>query len=67
MQQMYYGGDMITMLGEEDYVEAVLVNDGKIIGTGSEEEVLELAEKEGEFEKVSLKGKTLMPAFIDPP
>lgn len=66
MQQMYYGGDMITMLGEEDYVEAVLVNDGKIIGTGSDEEVLELAEKEGEFEKVNLKGKTLMPAFIDP-
>src|SRR5699024_4954058 len=27
---------------------------------------LELAEKKGEFEKVNLKGKTLMPAFIDP-
>lgn len=66
MQQMYYGGDLITMLGEGDFVEAVLVNDGKITGTGSEEEVLELAEKEGEFEKVNLKGKTLMPAFIDP-
>lgn len=45
MQQMYYGGDLITMLGEGDFVEAVLVNDGKITGTGSEEEVLELAEK----------------------
>lgn len=66
MPQMYYGGDIITMLGEEDYVEAVLVDNGKIIETGSEEEVLELAGREGEFEKVNLNGKTLMPAFIDP-
>lgn len=66
MRQMYYGGDIITMLGEEDYVEAVLVDDGRIIETGSEEEVLELAGKEGEFEKINLNGKTLMPAFIDP-
>ena len=49
---------------ENDYVESLVEEDGKIIYTGS----LEGAEKlcgDGAEEK-NLQGKTLMPSFIDP-
>lgn len=64
MQKLYYGGDIITMTAETDVPEAVLVNDGKIAYVGSLAEAEALAGDE--VEKADLKGKTLMPSFIDP-
>lgn len=63
MQKLYYGGDIITMVNENDAPEAVLVKDGKIQFIGE----LSNAEKlcEPNVAKINLKGKTLMPSFID--
>ncbi|TDX10507.1 amidohydrolase [Flavobacterium sp. S87F.05.LMB.W.Kidney.N] len=61
---IYYGGDIITMEGSQpQYVEAVGVKNGKIIFAGS------IAEAEnfqgGETEMKDIKGKTMLPGFID--
>ncbi len=64
MQKLYYGGDIVTMREETDAPEAVLVTDGKISYVG------ELVEARRQClpgaEEINLKGKTLMPSFIDP-
>ena len=39
METLYYNGDIITMEGEGQYVEAVLVVDGKIKAAGAYDEV----------------------------
>ena len=62
MKQVYYGGNIITL--EKENVEAVLVENGKIIETGTKKEILEKL-KDEEVEHIDLKGATLMPAFID--
>ncbi|WP_042143682.1 amidohydrolase [Paucisalibacillus sp. EB02] len=64
MQRLYYGGDIITMENENDHVQAVLVEDGKIKKVGTLDDVEYLLSKE-KIEKINLEGKTLMPAFID--
>jgi len=64
MQKIFYGGNILTMTGEQNSVEAVLVEDGKIVKTGAEEAVFEAAD--ASVEKMDLKGQTLMPSFIDP-
>ena len=63
MEKLYFNGDIITMEGEGQYVEAVLVVDGKIKAAGAYDEVA--AQKGEECELVDLQGKTLMPSFID--
>lgn len=65
MQTIYYGGDILTMEGEEVPVEAILVEDGVIKKKGNLQEVEAAAETKG-TEQVHLNGKTLMPSFIDP-
>ena len=63
-QTLYHGGDIITMAGEEPkYVEAVVQREGQIIFTGSKADAL--ARFEGKAEIVDLKGKTMLPGFID--
>jgi predicted amidohydrolase YtcJ len=61
---LYYNGDIITMETDSPvYVEAIAEQDGKIVFTGS------LKDAEDKFKnptKVDLKGKTLLPGFIDP-
>ncbi len=64
MEKLYFNGDIITMEGEGQYVEAVLVADGKIKAAGAYDEVA--AQKGADCEEVDLQGKTLMPSFIDP-
>lgn len=62
---IYFGGDILTMEGDSaDYTEAVAVKNGEIIFTGSKTE----AEKyHGDSTAMNdLKGKTMMPGFIDP-
>jgi predicted amidohydrolase YtcJ len=62
---VYFGGDIITMVGEiPQYTEAIVVKDGEISFVGSSDEAMEMAE-EG-HQMINLNGKTLMPSFIDP-
>ncbi len=63
MEKLYFNGDIITMEGEGQYVEAVLVAGGKIKAAGAYDEVAAL--KGADCEAVDLQGKTLMPSFID--
>ncbi len=63
-QTVYYGGDILTMAGETpQYVEAVVQREGKIIFTGSKKDAM--ARFQGKAEEVDLKGKTMLPGFID--
>ena len=63
-QTIYYGGDIITMAGDTpSYIEAVVTREGNIIFTGSKAEAM--ATYEGKAEEVDLKGKTMLPGFID--
>ena len=63
-QTVYYGGDIITMAGDNpSYVEAVVQREGKIIFTGSKADAL--ARFEGKADEVDLQGKTMLPGFID--
>ena len=63
METLYFNGDIITMEGEGDYAEAVLVADGRIKATGAYAAVA--AQKSADCQLVDLQGKTLMPSFID--
>lgn len=64
VQSIYYNGDILTMEGEApSYVEAILVENGKIKRTGFEADIFE--EAIDNAEKVNLRGNTLMPSFID--
>lgn len=61
---IYYGGDIITMEGDSPtYPESVAVKDGKVIFVGTKAD----AEKmKGDSTIMNdLKGKTLVPGFID--
>ena len=61
---IYFGGDIITMEGDTaQYAEAIAVKDGKIIYTGSKSEADQL--KGDKTVLNDLKGKTLVPGFID--
>ncbi len=62
MKTLFYGGKIITM-EEPLYQEALLVEDGKILALGSEND---LREQAGDCEKVNLRGGALLPGFIDP-
>ena len=61
---VYFNGDILTMEGDRpQYVEAVLVKDKKIAYTGNMQDAL----KEAGSNPIiyDLKGKTLLPGFID--
>jgi hypothetical protein len=62
--QVYFGGDIITMAGDTaQYKEAIVVKNGKISFVGASNEAMRIA-GEG-HEMINLKGKTLLPGFID--
>jgi predicted amidohydrolase YtcJ len=61
---IYYGGDIITMEGDQpNYAEAVVVKDGKILFVGSKEEAIKQAGSGHTM--INLEGKTLVPGFVD--
>lgn len=61
-ETLYFNGDIITL--EDDlYSESILVRDGKIFKIGKKEDLLKLTNKDTKL--IDLKGKTLMPSFID--
>ena len=62
--KLFYNGDILTMEGDSpQYAEAIVAKDGKIVFVGSTSEA-EVKFKDSE--KIDLKGKTLLPGFIDP-
>ena len=63
MRKLYFNGTIITVNENQPTVEAVLIENGKIIKVGSKDEVYEL--KDSETELVDLEGKTMLPGFID--
>ncbi|MDD3074420.1 MAG: amidohydrolase, partial [Eubacteriales bacterium] len=64
MQRLYFGGDIVTMEGEGDSVEAVLIENKRIKAAGLLAQLTPLCSSKAE--KINLKGRTLMPSFIDP-
>ncbi len=63
-QTIYYGGDIITMEGDEpEYAEAVVRENDKIVFVGEKEEALKNYKEATLYD---LKGHTMLPAFIDP-
>ncbi len=63
-QTIYYGGDIITMEGDApEYVEAVVREKDKIVFVGSKKEASKKFKNAGKYD---LKGKTMMPGFIEP-
>lgn len=62
---IYFGGDIVTVNDAQPTAEAVAVKDGKIVAVGTLAE-LTAASKGAGTRMVDLKGKTLLPGFIDP-
>jgi len=61
---IYFGGDIITMEGDNPaYAEAVAVKNGKIVFVGKKADAEKL--KGDSTQMNDLKGKTLLPAFMD--
>lgn len=63
MKKIYFNGTIITVNDEQPKVEAVLVEDGKIVNVGLKDEILSL--KDEETELIDLEGNTMLPGFID--
>jgi predicted amidohydrolase YtcJ len=61
---IYVGGDILTMKGPRPtYVEALAVRNGRISAVGTRDAVMRLTGPGTEL--VDLKGRTLLPGFID--
>ena len=60
MKQLWHGGFIYTMKQENDTVEAVLIEDDKIIATGTVDELSEQADKQ-----IDLQGAVMYPGFVD--
>lgn len=62
--QVYFGGDIISMVGETpQYLEAIVVKEGKISFVGLYDEAMEIAGAGHQI--IDLKGRTLLPGLID--
>lgn len=62
---IYFGGDILTMESDSaSYVEAVAVRNGKILFIGSKVDAEKY--KGDSTEMMDLKGKTMMPGFVEP-
>lgn len=61
---VYFNGDIITMASDNaQYVEAIVVKDGKIAFVGNKTDAINKAGKDAI--QIDLKGQTLLPGFID--
>ena len=60
---IYFGGPIVTMIRDDDRVEALAVRDGTIIATGDKESALSLQGPNTRM--LDLQGRALLPGFID--
>jgi predicted amidohydrolase YtcJ len=64
-ETIYFGGNIVTMHGDSlEYVQAVAIKDSKIIFAGDKKQ--SLTHQSQTTEMVDLKGKTMMPGFVEP-
>jgi predicted amidohydrolase YtcJ len=61
---LFYNGTIITMEETNSNPEALLVNNGMITELGAYNDLVKL--KQAKTQEINLKGKVLMPGFIDP-
>ncbi|MFQ0815696.1 twin-arginine translocation pathway signal protein [Brucella anthropi] len=61
---IFFGGPILTMEADQPEVEAVAVADGVIRAVGSKDKLL--AQKSANAQLVDLRGRTLLPGFIEP-
>lgn len=62
---IYFGGDIITSNDAQPSVQAVAIKEGKILAVGTLDEVT-AANKGDTTRLIDLRGKTMLPGFIDP-
>lgn len=62
---IYFGGDIITSNDAQPSVQAVAIKEGKILAAGTLDEVT-AANKGDTTRLIDLRGKTMLPGFIDP-
>ena len=60
---IFYNGKVVTVDGDFTIAEAIAVKDGKVLATGSTEQVMKA--KSEVTKLVDLDGKTLLPGLID--
>ena len=63
MKKLFVNGEIITCNDKISNIEAVLIEDNKIVRIGNKEEVLKLADEKTDV--IDLDGKTMLPGFID--
>lgn len=63
MKKLFYNGNIFTSEWQKLYVQAMLVQNGVITWTGSDEEALLLKAKD--VQCIDLQGRTVIPGFID--
>jgi len=61
--KLYYNGDIKTMARVNSQPQALAVRDGKILATGTLDELRPLTDAHTEW--IDLQGRTLMPGFFD--
>jgi len=62
---IFRGGTVVTVDEKQPEVEAIAVKNGRIVAVGKEAEVL-TARRGPSTEVVDLRGRTLMPGFVEP-
>ena len=65
MRKIYINGDFITL--ENNEIEGIVIENDKILKTGTKEEILKLAnnDTDNDTELINLNGKTMIPSLID--
>ena len=61
---IFHGGPILTMIKDNDRVEALAVKDGKIVAAGPLADIM--SQRDAKTNLVDLGGKCLMPGFFDP-
>ncbi|MEO0057618.1 MAG: hypothetical protein RIT17_1075 [Pseudomonadota bacterium] len=61
--RIWHGGTILTMEDDAMRVEAIAEDDGKIVAVGTRAEVMKL--KGPKTEVIDLKGRTMVPGFVD--
>ncbi|MGL4762076.1 MAG: amidohydrolase [Sarcina sp.] len=66
-KKVYFNGKIVCVDKDNNIEEAVLVENGIIIATGSNEDMIRKAyDRNDEVDEINLKGRTMLPGFIDP-
>ncbi len=63
VEAIYFGGDIVTMNDAQPIAQAVAVANGKILAVGTRDEVLRFKGRNTRL--IDLRGRTLLPGFID--